>query len=216
MKTFEHRFGDSPSFLRWFAVAYAKVFGWKVVGKAPEEKKMMGIIAPHTSQWDVFIMYIMAYNMGISANWLAKDNIFIWPLSIFWRKMGAIPVNRRQHTNFVDQVAGLFDQYPSLYLAIAPEGTRAYTDRWKTGFYWIALKAKVKIVLMYIDYERKETGFGPIIEPSGDIEKDFELIKAFYSTITPLYPEKRSAMVINAARPDELPPEGQPEQKAAP
>jgi 1-acyl-sn-glycerol-3-phosphate acyltransferase len=114
----------------------------------------------------------------------------------------------------VDQVAGLFEQYDALYLAIAPEGTRQYTDRWKTGFYWIALKAKVKIVLMYIDYEKKETGFGPIIEPSGDIEKDFELIKDFYRDIKPLYPELRSAMVISHARPEEAP--AAPVQKAAP
>jgi 1-acyl-sn-glycerol-3-phosphate acyltransferase len=53
--------------------------------------------------------------------------------------------------------------------------------RWKTGFYYIALGANVPIVMAYMDYERKLTGLGPVLIPTGDLEADMKIIKAFYA-----------------------------------
>jgi 1-acyl-sn-glycerol-3-phosphate acyltransferase len=53
--------------------------------------------------------------------------------------------------------------------------------QWKTGFYYIALGAKVPIVMAYMDYERKLTGLGPTLAPTGDIEADMKVVKAFYA-----------------------------------
>lgn len=199
MAEFKTRFGDPPRLLYWIARLYARVFGWKVVGEVPPDPKMIGIIAPHTSNWDVFMMYVMAYNMRIRANWLVKDSVFKGPLAWFFRKMGGIPVDRSKAHNLVDQVADIIRGNEHIYLAIAPEGTRRKTDHWRTGFYWIAQKAGIRFICMYIDYEKKETGFGPIIDPSGDIHADFEIIKEFYSRVTPKHPELRSEMVIRSA-----------------
>lgn len=199
MKEFKKRYGRAPWFLRPIAVVYAKLFGWKVVGfeNMPPDPKMIGILVPHTSNWDVWMMYIMEYNMGFQANWLVKDSVFKWYLGWFFHLLGGIPVDRSKSNNFVDAVANMLDQQESMYLAIAPEGTREKGPRWRTGFYWIAMKARVKIILMFIDYKKKEVGFGPVITPSGDIHADFELMKAFYAGVTPKYPENRNDMVIS-------------------
>jgi 1-acyl-sn-glycerol-3-phosphate acyltransferase len=66
-------------------------------------------------------------------------------------------------------------------LIVPPEGTRSKVRYWKTGFYYIALGAKVPIVMAYMDYEKKISGLGPVFMPTGDIEADMVKIKAFYA-----------------------------------
>ena len=47
---------------------------------------------------------------------------------------------------------GLFLKNEVFRLAIAPEGTRKKVTEWKTGFYYIALKANVPIIAVAFDY----------------------------------------------------------------
>jgi hypothetical protein len=72
---------------------------------------------------------------------------------------------------------------------MAPEGTRTKTDHWKSGFYRIALAARVPVLLSYIDASRKECGVGPLLELSGDSERDLALIREFYADKRGIYPE---------------------------
>ena len=193
------RFGKTPPALHLLALILGKLFGWRVVGgdRIPPDPRAMGIIVPHTSMWDVFFLFVMAYTMGIQANWLVKDTVFKkWYLRWFFRLLGAIPVDRTKSHNMVDAVVQLINEHNNIYLAIAPEGTRTKGNRWRTGFYYIALKAKIPIVLMYTDYKKKETGFGPILTPTGDIQADFKIMKEFYAGVTPKYPERRNDAVI--------------------
>jgi 1-acyl-sn-glycerol-3-phosphate acyltransferase len=196
MPQFRKRYGRVSWF--WHAVSklYARVFGWKVEGVGPQEPKMIGIIAPHTSNWDVFLCYVLANHFRIKANWFAKHTLLYPPLGWILGPLGAIAIERGRGGNVVRQAVELFKTQDTLYLAIAPEGTRSKGSHWKTGFYYIAVKANVKIIFMYIDYRRKVMGFGPVLEPSGDIHADFEIIRDFYKDITPKYPECRSEMVI--------------------
>jgi 1-acyl-sn-glycerol-3-phosphate acyltransferase len=68
-----------------------------------------------------------------------------------------------------------------LHLVVPPEGTRSKSRHWKTGFYYIALGAKVPIILGYMDFSLKQSGLGPALMPSGDIDADMAEIKAFYA-----------------------------------
>ena len=86
------------------------------------------------------------------------------------------------------------------YLGLAPEGTRRYTDHWRTGFYHIAERSGARILLLYADYEEKVVGLGPVITPSGDMAADFEIIKAFYADKVPKRPENRSDAVLGEPR----------------
>jgi 1-acyl-sn-glycerol-3-phosphate acyltransferase len=152
--------------------------------------------APHTSNWDFFVMLLLMAVESIPIRWMGKDSLFKWPLGVFMRSLGAIPVNRSESTNLVDQIAALFDQYDELIIGLAPEGTRKKTTRWRTGFYYIALKADVPIVMAYVDYKHKVCGLGPSITPSGDIQADFDIIREFYSGFVGKHPHKQGKIEL--------------------
>ena len=59
-----------------------------------------------------------------------------------------------------------------------------------TGFYHIAVGAKVPMVLGLMDYQRKVVGLGPAIMPSGDYDGDMVEMAKFYNACTPKHPER--------------------------
>jgi 1-acyl-sn-glycerol-3-phosphate acyltransferase len=127
--------------------------------------------------------------IGLRLSWVGKHTLFHWSLGWLMRSIGGIPVNRLISTNFVDQIIETFGSYDELIFAIAPEGTRRKTDKWKSGFYYIALGAKVPIALGYVDYRRKKGGIGAFLNPTGNIDGDLDKIREFYSKITAKFPE---------------------------
>ena len=164
--------------------------GWRVVGDIPSDiPKYVILVAPHTSNWDFVIGRAFGYTLGIEAKYLGKSQLFKPPYGWFFRWMGGIPVDRTQHNSLVDFTIDLFNRSEQLIVGLAPEGTRKKVDRWKQGFYYIAVGANIPIVLSYMDYKKKEAGVGKIIYPSGELEKDLQIIEDFYKTINPKIPE---------------------------
>ncbi len=175
--------------LHWLGRCYLRLFGWTIEGELPPDRKLLCMITPHTSNWDLVMYWAMSLYYKVPVYFIAKHTLFRWPYAWFFRLMGGIPVNRKSSVNFVDQVINAFEEREDFYLGIAPEGTRSRRDFWKTGFYYIALGAKVRIGCTFVDYGRKVAGFGPIITPSGDIEADMAQFREFYSQVTPRRPE---------------------------
>jgi len=89
----------------------------------------------------------------------------------------------------VRQIVERFRQTPAMFLAIAPEGTRHAAERWKTGFYQIALEAGVPIILVAFDYSRREVRVMGSLQPGGDQEADLERIYAHYRGVPACNPE---------------------------
>ncbi len=52
--------------------------------------------------------------------------------------------------------------------ALSPEGTRSRSEKWKSGFYRIAVAAEVPILIIAFDYSRKVVRLGPLFRPTGD------------------------------------------------
>ena len=173
-----------------------RLIGWRTHVISPRTSRYVLIGAPHTSNWDFLIVLLLMVVEGIPIRIIGKDTLFRGPIGIFMRSLGAIPVNRRERENFVDQVVAKFDQYDELIIGISPEGTRKKSSRWRTGFYYIALKAEVPIVMAYLDYENKVCGLGPSLMPTGDIQADFMIIREFYSGIVGKYPQKQGEIVL--------------------
>lgn len=173
-----------------------KLIGWKTDVTLPSEKKFIMIGAPHTSNWDLPIGLLCFWSVPIRLTWVAKKQLFVGPFDIFFRALGGIPVDRSKRTGFIEQVAQRFDEHDEMIFGMTPEGTRSRTDYWKTGFYYIALKARVPICLAYVDYPSRTIGFGKIIHPSGNIENDFELIKDFYQNKTGKHPGNQGPVQI--------------------
>ena len=166
--------------------------GWRVDVNPNLPRKCVIIAAPHTSSIDLFLGLLMMAVARLRLYWIAKDTLFWFPLGVLWKALGGIPVNRRKRTNFTGQMVDLFEQRDTLRLAIAPMGTRRKSTHWKTGFYRIAMAARVPLAFAFIDYGRKTVGIGPVTVPSGDIEADFEIIRHFYDGIKGRFPENQS------------------------
>lgn len=178
---------DTPvisTLLRWLALSLLAIFGWRRSGKLPDSPKCVMIAAPHTSNWDLPVMLVIAFAFGARVFWMGKHTLFRPPFGTFFRWLGGVPVDRRKSTNVVDQMVEIFRERDSFTLILAPEGTRKRTAYWKTGFYHMAYGAGVPIVLGFLDYQRKLGGMGPVIQPSGDIEADMTVIRDFYADIT--------------------------------
>ncbi len=180
---------EHKAFSRWFSRLLLKLIGWKVVGEAPKVPKYVMIGYPHTSNWDVPLGLLVNTALGIRLQWVGKHTLFKNPLGYLSRWAGGIPINRETTKNFVQQVADVFEEHEKLVITLSPEGTRSKTDFWRTGFYYIALGAGVPIACAFLDYKSKQGGLGPLIYPSGNLEKDFEHFRAFYSGILGKYPE---------------------------
>ncbi|MEJ5225354.1 MAG: lysophospholipid acyltransferase family protein [Anaerolineales bacterium] len=172
------------------------LFGWRFEMTDPGVKKYVLIGAPHTSNWDFILMLLVMLAGKLPIRWLGKDTAFRGPLGLLMRALGGIPVNRRERTRLVEQIANRFTQSESLIIAIAPEGTRSNSLHWKSGFYYMALTANVPIVMGYLDYANRRCGLGPSFVPSGDIHADFEIIRDFYKDIRGKAPHKQGKIAL--------------------
>lgn len=167
-----------------------KLFGWDIEDQAPKIAfKAVLVHAPHTSNWDFIIGRMASWVYRLPVKFLIKKELFFFPLGWILKSMGGIPVDRSKNNNLTDQIAKLFSENDELAIIFTPEGTRKYNPKWKKGFYYLAIKSDVPIVLTFIDYKNKRGGFGPTFTPTGDVNKDIETIKDFYRDIQGKVPE---------------------------
>jgi 1-acyl-sn-glycerol-3-phosphate acyltransferase len=159
-------------------------------------RKFVVIAAPHTSNWDFLLFLAVVHHFGIRARVIGKASLVRWPFGSLMRRLGVIPVRRDAPQGLVDQVVATFGAVEDLALTIAPEGTRKWASHWHSGFYRIAVAAGVPIVLAFIDGDRSVAGLGPILEPTGDIEADMELIRDFYLPIRGIRPQKGGPITL--------------------
>jgi 1-acyl-sn-glycerol-3-phosphate acyltransferase len=166
--------------------------GWTEVNDNPGLRKCIVIAAPHTSNWD-FVYFIGAGTaLNLPLSFVGKKSLFRWPFGRAMVEMGGVPVDRSKSTNFVDMMIAEFAKRDTFMLTIAPEGTRGAVKKWKTGFYHIAVGAKVPLVLGMMDYGKKRVGLAGAIWPTGDYAKDMQKVLAFYQTTTPRHPHDGS------------------------
>lgn len=166
--------------------------GWKIDIRAAHPHKFILCLAPHTSNMDFIIGLLYSRAEGMRANFLMKKEWFVWPLGVWFRHLGGIPVNRGKHTSMTDALAEAAWQHPEFRLCVTPEGTRSLNPDWKKGFYFIALKAGLPILLYALDFERKMIVCEKTIVPSGDVDKDMRVIRAYYKDFKGRHPEKFS------------------------
>lgn len=169
----------------WMSLA-----GWKFEGQVPDEPKFVMIVAPHTSNWDFPVGVAALFALGFNISFLGKHTLFKWPLGIFMRWLGGIPVQRAERRDRVAESVAAFKSRAQLILAIAPEGTRKLVKQWKTGFYHVADGAGVPIVLVAFDYGSKTVRIGAPFRTTGNIEVDMPELKKFFVGVVARHPEK--------------------------
>lgn len=162
--------------------------------------KFIIALAPHTTNWDFLVGQLYMRSQGMKINFLMKKEWFFWPLGPIFRRMGGIPVFRSKHTSMTDQLAAEAVKRDSFKLCITPEGTRSANPDWKHGFYYIALKAGIPVLLYGLDYKRKLIQCTQVLRPTGDIDKEMRQVKMYYKDFIGKYPENFTIGEIEESR----------------
>lgn len=162
-----------------------RLVGWEFETELPDERQYVCLAYPHTSNWDGLMLLSLAQSLGLTINWMIKDDWVKGPLGIALRRLGAVAIDRSGKHHIVDQMIEAFHTHDELALVIPPEGTRGRADHWRSGFYHIALGADVPVVPGYLDYGRKRAGFGPARRMTGDVRADMDELRAFYDRVKP-------------------------------
>lgn len=185
-----------PSVFEKFAEKSLNMLGWEIDNHWPLDlAQCVMIAAPHTSNWDALYARLALKALGVNVRITIKDSYMKLPFGPFVRAMGGIGIDRspkadgQARLSMVEVMTNLFKEHTELVMLVTPEGTRAKQEKWKTGFYHVACNAGVPIALAYMDYEKKKTGVGKIVYPTGDYEKDMAEIMQFYAQISPKFPE---------------------------
>ncbi|MBR1840107.1 MAG: 1-acyl-sn-glycerol-3-phosphate acyltransferase [Prevotella sp.] len=175
---------------RFCAWLLYKKMGWTKDITVDIPKKFVICLAPHTSNWDFVIGRLYAHAEGMPINYLMKKEWFFWPLGPIFRHYGGIPVYRNKNTSMTDSLAKAAEEADVFRLCITPEGTRSRNPHWRKGFYFIALKAEMPVLLYGLDYERKLIQCTETFVPTGDVERDMQEIKKYYVNFKGRHPEK--------------------------
>lgn len=169
---------------------FFRLFGWHIKGwMDPQIKKCVIIVVPHTSWVDFAIGVFARGSIGQEMHFVAKKELFKFPFGAYFKWMGGAPLDRQKNENKVDAIAAIFREREVFRLAIAPEGTRKKVEEWKTGFYYIALKANVPVIAVAFDYGKKEVKIAEPYYLTGNKDADFKILEANYKDVTGYVPE---------------------------
>lgn len=160
-----------------YKLIFLKLMGWKIIGTVDERvKKSVMMVVPHTSWHDFYLGVFSRGILDVEINWVGKKELFRFPLGWYFRYMGGAPLDRKGGKDTVEAIVQIFEDKEVFRLAIAPEGTRKKVNQLKTGFYYIALKAKVPIIPVAFDFGKKEVRYGSLFYPTGDLENDIAIL----------------------------------------
>ena len=174
------------SFSNWLLY---KHMGWTTNVTEAHPDKYIICLAPHTSNWDFLIGQLYNGAEGLKSNFMMKKEWFFWPIGPLFKRLGGIPVWRDKKTSLTDNLAETARSAKTFHLCITPEGTRSPNPEWKKGFYFIALKANLPILLYGLDYEKKHIKCTKTIWPSVDLDADMREIKLYFKDFKGKRPE---------------------------
>jgi 1-acyl-sn-glycerol-3-phosphate acyltransferase len=135
---------------------------------------------PHTSNMDAVRAFIGYRIVKRTGHIMVKKEWFIWPMSVVFKIIGGIPVDRRSPRGAVEQMADIFRDRDEFLLAIVPEGTRKKVKTIKTGFWHIAKAADVSIICWFLDNANKKARWLGEIVPGENMMDDLIRIRDIY------------------------------------
>ncbi len=176
------------------------LFGWRVRYKPLPGPHGVAVVYPHTSNWDFPVGLLAKWAVGLPFRWLGKESLFKGVLGVAMRAWGGMPVERSAATGATQRLAETMKAADWCWIALAPEGTRGYRPHWRSGFYHLALTAKVPLLVVYIDYPNKVLSVVDTLELSGDQQRDMAAIAAAYRGRHGLHPELEAPIVLAPPR----------------
>lgn len=184
--------GDKRTPMMRFCRFVLSLFGWRVVRNLPPTKKFVMVGAWHTSNWDFPLAVLAMGGLGVKLNFIGKQSLVSGPFGWFMKWLGVIGVDRATTKNFTQKIAELYKTRDELRIVVPAEGTRSKAEYWRTGFYYIALEAKVPIAFAFIDAATKTIGVDGYFMPSGNRDEDLQKVIDFYKDKRGLKPHKQA------------------------
>jgi len=175
--------------MRQISLWLLRKHGWTVNIKNEEPPQSILCFAPHTSNWDFYFGTLANWSAGRKYSFLMKKGWFFFPMRYVFSAIGGIPVDRSKKNSLTQRLIEKFINKEIAHLTIAPEGTRRRVEKWRTGFYHIALNANIPIQLAYIDYAKKEAGVLFVFYPTGNEQDDIAKIQSYYKNVTAKFPQ---------------------------
>ena len=176
------------SFALWLA-------GWKIElqGDMNTLDRCVLVVAPHTTNWE-FVIGILAYwKFEKPIKLIIKDSHTKAWYGALVRALGGLGIDRSQRNHVVEWVTELYKK-ENFSLVVTPEGTRSRVDKWRMGFYHIALSAQVPIVLGAGDFKKKIIYIGKTISledlQTRSLESIMSEIREYYRDKNPKYPQQ--------------------------
>lgn len=175
---------------------FFRVMGWTISGTMdPQIAKSVLMIVPHTSWNDFYVGLFARGIIGLEMHFVAKKELFKFPFGCFFRWMGGAPLDRSGNQNKVDAIVEVFHRRRIFRMAIAPEGTRKAVKKLKTGFYYIALRAKVPVIPVAFDYQKREVKIGEAFYLTGDYNADLKFLALHFAGVEGKIPENGYEML---------------------
>lgn len=166
-------------FTRWIGRCILRTFGYKIEGQFPNERKMILIASPHTSNWDLLFAIGVIMALGVRLNFMMKKEGFVFPFKTLFIGLGGVPIDRNKPKRTVIQILKAFKSRDTFWLVMAPEGTRQSVAKWQPGFVRIAHKAGVPIFVMGIDSRTKTLHLDKMVAASAKTIQQAEELRLY-------------------------------------
>lgn len=183
-------------FLSLLGRFFYKLMGWRfepLPSYFSEKHVIIGF--PHTSNMDTIRAFMGFKIVRRTGHIMIKKEWFRWPLSLFLKTLGGIPVDRKSANGVVEQMVQVFRERAHFLLAIVPEGTRKDVPTIKTGFWHIAKAANVSILCWYLDNDHKTTRWLGELVPGEDKVADILRIRQIYADAGYTFPLDMAALL---------------------
>ncbi|MDC3365589.1 1-acyl-sn-glycerol-3-phosphate acyltransferase [Gammaproteobacteria bacterium] len=183
-----------PKIVQWLARWFLRIFGWKVEGVVPStsgNENLILIAGPHTSNWDGVFGFAAILSLDAKITFFGKFTLFNKPiLGRFLKYMGGIPVDKsKPGMGLTDVAIKNMKKLNGSLIAMSPEGTRAKTEKMKSGFLRIAKAVEGQIFLGAFDFGNKKILLDKFYNPSGNIEKDLAWVREYFMQYQAKRPE---------------------------
>ena len=204
MSDYELQPAALPTMGQRLSLRILRMIGWRVLFKPLPGPHGVVVVYPHTSNWDFIIGLLGKWSVGLPFSWLGKESLFSGltgrTLGVLLRRWHGIAVERRAATGATGRLAQNMLAADWCWIALAPEGTRSYRPNWRSGFYHLAITAKVPLLMVYMDYPNKTLSVVDTMMLTGDVDLDMAAIAAVFKGHHGLNPQAEAPVVLAPPR----------------
>ena len=187
------------------ARALLRLLGWRLDFAGLPARQGVIVAYPHTSNWDFVLGMLAKWAIGVPLTFWGKHSLFRVPLFGAWlRWLGGVPVNRAAPGGIVGDMTRRMREAVAddrtLWLALAPEGSRKLGHGWRSGFYRVAVGADVPLGLAYLDFAHRRVGVTTFLRLSGDEGVDMAAIAGHYAGVGGCRPAQANPIRLDGSR----------------